>query len=375
MIDKEIAEIRRRFRRDKCNISRIRGCFVNENKEIISEFDQSLGLMSEDDADAMLRVLKKTLSGVPDRNLLNIDFSTHQVAESEEHKLLTTLRSSQLTDADAVRKLYEKIIETLDIDSGYLILLAYDSYDVFKKSADGELETESSIVFNYFLCSVCPVKTGKATLSYYLPGKCFRTVAADTVIGAPELGFMFPAFDNREANIYGALYYTRKLNNSHDDTARALFDSALPMPAATQKETFGEILEEAVADECNMRVVRTVHSQICAILEEHKEQKCEETPALTKDDVSEMLRYSGVKEESVEKFSEKFDEAFGKDAVLNPKNIADVKTLNVKTDEMNVKVAAGHSDVVETRIIDGVRYILIRADGMVTVNGVNINIK
>lgn len=375
MTDKEIAEIRRRYRSDKSNISRIRGCYVNEEKEIISEFDQSLGLMSEDDADAMLRVLKKTLSGVPGRNLLDIDFSTQQVAEGEEHKLLTDLKKSQLTDEEAVHKLYGKIIETLDLDSGYLILLAYDSYDVFKKTADGDTETESSSVFNYFICSVCPVKAGKATLSYYLPGRCFRTVAADTVIGAPELGFMFPAFDDRSTNIYGALYYTRKLNNSHDDTVDALFKSALPMPAATQKETFGEILEETVADECNMRVVRTVHSQICAMLEEHKEQKCEEAPVLTKEDVGEMLRYSGVAEEKVEKFSERFDEAFGKDTTLNPKNIADAKTLSVKTDEMNIKIAAGHSDVVETRIIDGVKYILIRADGMVQVNGVNINIK
>ena len=374
MTDKEIAEIRRRYRTDKSNISHVRGCYVNEKKEIISEFDQSLGMMPEDDADAMLRVLKKTLSGAPGRNLLDIEFSTQQVLESEEHKLLSELRKSCLNDDENVHKLYEKIIGSLELDSSYLILLAYDSYDVFKKTADGENETESSSVFNYFICSVCPVKTGKATLSYYLPGKCFRTVAADTVIGAPELGFMFPAFDNREANIYGALYYTRKLNNSHEDTVDALFKSALPMPAATQKETFGEILEETVADECNMRVVRTVHSQICNILEEHKEQKCEEAPTLTKDDVEEMLRYSGVAEEKVEKFSEKFDESFGKDTVLNPKNIADAKTLSVKTDEMSIKISAGHSDVVETRIIDGVKYILIRADGAVQVNGVNIHI-
>ena len=374
MIDKEIAEIRRRYRSDKSNISRVRGCYVSEDKQIISEFDQSLGLMSEDDADAMLRVLKKTLSGVSGRNLFDIDFSTQQVAEAEEHKLLMDLKKSQLTDEEAVHKLYGKIIETLDIDSGYLILLAYDSYDVFKKNADGENETESSSVFNYFICSVCPVKMGKATLSYYLPGKCFRTVAADTVIGAPELGFMFPAFDGRETNIYGALYYTRKLDNSHEDTVDALFKSELPMPATAQKETFGEILEETVADECNMRVVRTVHSQICAMLEEHKEQKCEEAPTLTKDDVEEILRYSGVAEEKVEKFSEKFEESFGKDTVLNPKNIADAKTLSVKTDEINIKISAGHSDVVETRIIDGVKYILIRADGAVQVNGVNIHI-
>lgn len=374
MTDKEIAEIRRRFRTDKSNISHVRGCYVNEKKEMISEFDQSLGMMSEDDADAMLRVLKKTLSGTPERNLINIEFSTQQVLESEEHKLLSDLRSSCLNDTEAVHTLYGKIIDSLTLDSSYLILLAYDSYDVFATSADGEKETESSKVFNYFLCSVCPVKAGKATLSYYLPGKCFRTVAADTVLGAPEIGFMFPAFDDRSSNIYGALYYTKKLNDSHEDTVDALFKSSLPMPAAVQKEIFGGILEEAVAEDCNMRVVRTVHSQICSMLEEHKEQKLEEPPVLTKSDVGEMLRYSGVAEEKVEKFEEKYDEAFGKDAKLNPKNIADAKTLTVKTPEINLKVAAGHGSVLETKIIDGVKYILIRADGDVEVNGVNIHI-
>ena len=374
MTDKEIAEIRRRFRTDKSNISRVRGCYVNEKKEIISEFDQSIGMMSEDDAEGMLNVLKKTLSGTLGRNLIDIEFSTQQVLESEEHKLLTELRHSKLSDDAAVRKLYDKIIGSLELDSSYLILLAYDSYDVFTTGADGEKETESSRVFNYFLCSVCPTRTGKATLSYYLPGRCFRTVAADTVLGAPELGFMYPAFDDRTANIYGALYYTKKLNDSHEDTVDALFKSKLPMPAATQKATFGEILSDAVAEDCSMRVVRTVHSQICGMLDEHKAQKIQEQPVLTRSDVSEMLRYSGVSDEKIEKFEERYDEAFGREMSLNPKNIADVKTISVKTPEMSLKVASGHSNVLETRIIDGVKYILIRADGDVEVNGVNIHI-
>ena len=374
MTDKEIAEIRRRFRTDKSNISRVRGCYVNEKKEIISEFDQSIGMMSEDDAEGMLNVLKKTLSGTLGRNLIDIEFSTQQVLESEEHKLLTELRHSKLSDDAAVRKLYDKIIGSLELDSSYLILLAYDSYDVFTTGADGEKEPESSRVFNYFLCSVCPTRTGKATLSYYLPGRCFRTVAADTVLGAPELGFMYPAFDDRTANIYGALYYTKKLNDSHEDTVDALFKSKLPMPAATQKATFGEILSDAVAEDCSMRVVRTVHSQICGMLDEHKAQKIQEQPVLTRSDVSEMLRYSGVSDEKIEKFEERYDEAFGREMSLNPKSIADVKTISVKTPEMSLKVASGHSNVLETRIIDGVKYILIRADGDVEVNGVNIHI-
>ncbi|MBE6577369.1 MAG: DUF4317 domain-containing protein [Ruminococcaceae bacterium] len=374
MTEKEIAEIRRRFRTNKCNISHIRGCFVNEAKEIISEFDQSLGMMPEDDADAMLKILKKTLSGTPGRQLLDIEFSTQQVMESEEHKLLCELRSTQLKDEELVHKLYEKIISTYESNEGYLILLAYDAYDVFTKTADGEDELESSKVFNYFLCSVCPAKEGKAALSYYLPGKCFRTVVADTVLGAPELGFMFPAFDDRNANIYGALYYTKKLNDSHEATVDALFSSELPMPALTQKETFAQILEETAGEDCNMMVVRTVHSHINNMLEEHKAEKIEEPPVLTKEDIGEMLTYSGVSEEKVEKFYEKYDENFGKDARLNPKNIADAKTISVKTAEAKIKISAGNAGVIETRIIDGVKYILIRADADVEVNGVNIHI-
>ncbi len=374
MTDKEIAEIRRRYKPDKNNIRYIRGCYVNEKKEIISEFDQSMGMMSEDDVEQMLRVLKKTLSGARGRNLHDIEFSTSQVSESEEHKLLSDLKSSELRDDEAVHKLYDKIISTLEIDSSYLILLAHDSYDVFSKSADGETESESSAVFKYILCSVCPSKTGKTTLSYYFPGKCFRTVSPDTVLGAPELGFMFPAFNDRATDIYGALYYTKNLTDSHEDTVDALFKSPLPMPATEQKQTFGDIVSEAVGDGCSMRVVRTLHSQMCNVIEEHKAAKSEEVPTLTRSDVSEMLRFCGVSDESVEKFEQKYDDAFGKDTALNPANIADEKALTVKTDEVNVKVAAGQSSVLETRIIDGVKYILIRANGEVFVNGINVHI-
>ena len=374
MTEKEVAEIRRRYRSDKSNIARICGCFVNEAKEIVSEFDQSLGMMSEDDADNMLRILKKTLSGTLGRNLLDIEFSTQQVLESEEHKLLSELRSTHLKDTDVLHRLYDKIISTFEADGSYMILLAYDCYDVFNNNADGSRDTESSRVFDYFLCSVCPSKTGKETLCYYLPGKCFRTVAADTVLGAPEFGFMYPAFDDRTANIYGALYYTKSVKDSHEATADALFKSTLPMPAQTQKDTFGSILEEATGEDCNMNVVRTLHSHIQNMLEEHKAEKIEEPPVLTKADVGEMLRFSGVAEKKVEQFEEKYDEAFGKDAKLNPKNISDKKTITVKTSEMSLKVAAGNGSVLETRIIDGVKYILIRADGEVQVNGVNIHI-
>ena len=95
---KEIAELRRRFRADKSNISHVRGCDVTENREIISEFDQSLALMGEEESGKKQAILRKTLSGPPGKNLLDIAFDTRQVVEGDEHKLLMALRNSQLGD-------------------------------------------------------------------------------------------------------------------------------------------------------------------------------------------------------------------------------------------------------------------------------------
>ena len=79
MKEKEIAELRRRFRADKSNITHVRGCYVNEKKEVISQFDQSLATMGPEESEKLLGILRKTLSGTPGKNLLDITFDTRQV--------------------------------------------------------------------------------------------------------------------------------------------------------------------------------------------------------------------------------------------------------------------------------------------------------
>lgn len=370
MIEKEIGEIRRRYRKDKSNISRICGCFVNEQKEVISKFDQSIGLMQEDDADALLSVLKKILSGSIGRNLIEIDFSANEVASGDAHKLLSDLRRTELRESEIVDSLYEQIISSYEYDGNYLILVAHDKYDVFSHSADGE-RGESCETFSYIICAVCPIRSGRAALSFYVPGNCFRTVCADTMISAPEFGFMFPAYEDGGANIYGALYYTKDLRDSHDAVVDALFSSELPMPAAEQKDTFGAILQSAMEEDCSMKVVRSVFSQVNQMIAEHKEQKIESPMVMSKDDAADMLRYCGVPEERVNVFEEKYAEEFGESAEINPKNVTE-PSLKVKTQDVTIKINAGHSDLIETRVIDGVKYIMIRAEDDVEVNGVNI---
>lgn len=375
MNQNEIAEIRRRYRSDKSNINRICGCFVNDDKEIISEFDQSLGSMSQEDADEMLSVLKKVLSGTVGRNLIDMEFTTAQVSEAEEYKLLSDLRNSELKEEGIRKNIYQKIIENFEFEGKYLILLAYDKYDVFEFGADGEKEEVSSSIFSYILCAVCPIKEGKPALSYYMPQKCFRSICSDTMLGRPEVGFMFPAFDDRKTNIYGALYYAKNLEDNHGELADALFNMDIPMAPKEQKNTFGEILKETVGEECDLRVVRSVNSQLNHKIAEHKSDKIEEPLLIDKHAAGEMLRYCGVAEEKVEAFENKFDESFGEDATISPVNITAARQVVVSTPECTVRISADSADLIETRVIDGAKYILIRADNGVTVNGVDVEIK
>ena len=211
MNQKELNEIRRRFRLDKSSISRIFGCYVNSNREVISWIDASLGLMSQEESEMYLTLLKKSLSGALGKNLLDIEFSTQQVADSDEHRLLQTLRMTALQDPNARETLCRKIIDSINMgESNYLILLAADAYDVPYRGRDGELQADASDqVFKYFVCSICPVKSPDLELRYDLESHEFHSSSTGYVASSPELGFLYPAFDNRAANIYNALFYSR----------------------------------------------------------------------------------------------------------------------------------------------------------------------
>ena len=58
----------------------------------------------------------------------------------------------------------------------------------------------------------------------------------------------------------------------------------------------------------------------------------------------------------------------------NAKNIINNKQFLINTPDVSIKVNPERSDLIETRIIGGVKYILICADENVEVNGENIHI-
>ena len=375
MNQKEVSELRRRWRLEKNAVSRIYGCFVNGNREIVSDLDESLGRMSEEEADKYLSLLKKSLSGTLGKNLIDIVFSTQQVQDSEEHRLLSALRASALKDGEVRNHFYRKVIDSLDMGGdSYLLLIASDAYDVPRRGKDDELlDDGSENVFSYILCCICPVKQGKPVLGYF-PGDNEFHYTASHVVSPPELGFLFPAFDDRAANIYNALFYSRKPDELHQEFIDAVFHTEPPMSAAEQREAFQEALSQALGDTCSMEVVRSIHERLTDQIAQHKESKAVEPPYVTVGEIGAVLGDCGVAQEQIEAFRANCEERFGAGAALSPANLIDAGKFEVKTTHASVSVSPDCSYLVETRVIDGKQYILVPAGENVEINGQTVQI-
>ena len=141
------------------------------------------------------------------------------------------------------------------------------------------------------------------------------------------------------------------------------------MSAAEQKEAFEGALTESLGEKCSLELVQAVHQELRARIQEHKESHDPEPLALTAGELGRILSDCGADEGQSQAFLAKCGERFGEGAALAPANLIDSKRFQVKTAEADVQVDPEHSYLVEMRVIDGRKYLLIPADGGVEING------
>lgn len=368
----EINELRARLNPEKNNASLLRGCYVGEEKQIISSFSISPYLLPEGEKAKYFTLFKQVLSGVQGKNLIDVNFSPEHVMRSDKHQLLMKLRDTALKDDDMAQAFFEQIIEKTAFDGRSLILLLQDSFQSIRHKSESEDTPRDN--FSYFICAVCPVKKTKPALSYFAEDHEFHSRDEDWVVAAPEMGFLFPAFDDSTANIYGALYHTRGDEEPHEDFYAAAFGAPMDMPAAEQRETFNAVLTETLRENCPFEVAQALHDKVLTMVEERKTDKTAELPVITKREVTDVLKECGVPKERIETFETRYDEELGERAALAAQNIVDVKKFEMRTSDVVIHCSPDRSDLIETRVIDGVPYILVRATDDVRVNGMKITI-
>lgn len=257
----------------------------------------------------------------------------------------------------------------------YLILLAADSYDVPHRGKDGEFRAEEGAeVYRYFVCCICPVKSGKGGLGYDSEESRFRSLSAGQLINAPELGFLFPAFDERSTNIYGALYYSRSGKANHQEFVDGIFRTEPPMAAETQKETFHSVLSDSLEREGSFALVRDVHEKLSERIALHKESRDPEPLTMSLEEMDDVLGECGMSEEKREQFRERCEKEFGEGSVLRPGNLVSPSRMEIETPEIHIRLDTQFAELIKTRTIDGRKYLLIPADAGVEINGIHVDL-
>lgn len=368
----EIAEIKKLFKKDDNGITRICGCYVDAEKNKRLELKEAFYSLPEEEMFKYVEIFRKTLSGTLGKNLMNMEFPTEEeTKEDGKQKMLMEIVQSKLENNDLLDKFYDMIIKTYDYTGNYFIILIHDAYDIPAVTADGvENFDASDYVYDFVLCSICPVKLSKAGLCYNPEKNSIEDCMRDWLVQPPENGFLFPAFNDRNTDIHSLLYFAKNADEVDIDFSYDLLGCTLPLPAKEQKETFQNIVEESLGSTCEYEVVKNIHENLNEMITENKESP--EPLELDKEDVKKLLTSSGVPEEKMEIFEEKFTENIGESKKLVADNIANVRKFELKTPDVTIQVNPSRTDLVETRVIDGVPCIVIECNDQVEVNGIRV---
>ena len=239
MNKKEIAEIRKQFTPENCAITRICGCFVDSEKNKRMSMKEAFLSLPEEEMFKYMDIFKKTLSGHIGKNLMNLEYSISQEAEGTPHNFLMCLRQSKLTDDDMTDKFYDSVIEGYVSSEPYYIILIHAVYDIPGKTSDNsEMFDASDDIYEFIMCSICPVKLSKAALFYDTLKSKIENHAPNWIVNAPANGFLFPVFNDRQTDIHGCLYYSKKTNALQDEFVKSVLGCELEMSVEDQNEAF-----------------------------------------------------------------------------------------------------------------------------------------
>ena len=373
MTRKELNEIKSQYTLEDCGILRLCGCYVDGERNKITQFNENFLNLPEEEKHTYFDIFKKTLSGTPGKNLVDMKFNVDAYADEGARTFLMNLRDSGLKDDRLLNEFYDRIINNYSYVGNYLILLINQVYDIPAVTTDNiEMDDASDEVYSYILCSICHVNLSKPGLGYDEEDNNFHDKKQNHMVDVPDVGFLFPAFNKRSADEDMTLFYTKDVSEFEDGLIDCLLDCAVPLPAKQQKETFTSLVNEALGEEADLEIVKNIHENLEQIIEEKKQ----ESPApvmLDKTEMKDLLEKSGVKEEKLENFEEHFEMAAGEHGKLVASNVSSGKKFEVKTPDVVIKINSDKTDIVSTQVIDGRQCLVIQIDERLEVNGISVN--
>lgn len=371
MNKKDISEIKKLFTPTHCAITRICGCYVDAEKNQRMKMKDAFLSLPEEEMFKYFNIFRKTLSGSIGKNIINMEFPLDQEMEGGTQEFLLKLRDSELKSDELVEEFYQKVMDTYIYGENYYIILIHGAYDIPGRASDNlDMDDASDYVYNFILCSICPVKLSKPGLCYNSKTNHMENRIQDWLVDTPDIGFLFPALDDRTPDIHNLLYHAKNPEVLQSDIIDQLLGCQTPLSAKTQMETFQTLIEETLDNTCDFETVMNIHENLGTLIDERKDDP--EPLTLDKQEVKKLFADSGVENEKLDEFDIHYEEVAEEDASFVASNLTNAKNYEIKTPDVIIKVAPDKTQLIESRMIDGVPYIMIEASDQIEINGIMV---
>ena len=328
MTKKDINELKKRFTKNGCSFTKMAGCYVDSEKNKIVNIHETFLNLDEEEMFKYLDIAKKTLSGTVHNNLLSLDFPREEEESGGRQQFLMGLRESKLKNQDMIDVFLDRIIETYDYAGNYLILVFHDVYDVMTKTSDNQEVDESEEVYEYLLCAICPVTLSKAALGYRADEHRIGSRIRDWVVGAPETGFVFPAFNERSTDIHSVIFYTRNTKEPHKELMEEFLGCPAKRTATIQKTVFENMVQQVVDEypEASEATLMDIQSDLHDLVEQQEAEGKNEELVLDTNLLQNVMMDNGVPEPVVQGIERAYEEEFAKEPPV-VESLVDKKTL------------------------------------------------
>lgn len=308
----DVQELRRRLKKTECTFGRLCGCYVNSGKQIVTKFTEQFSELEEDEYYKYLEIAKKTFSGTLGANLLELEFDRSD-SGIEHQKYLLTLKDSKLANEELLDRLYEQVIEEYSYPGNYLIVVYHDVYDVPSKATSGEDQDESTELYAYCVCAVCPVELAKPALGYREDENRIGARERDWVVGLPDLGFVYPAFANRGSDVNAVMYYVKTGRPSHPEFIENVLGCVAQRTAAEDKLAFKNVVHDAFGEDEEQADAAFFQMQktISAMVAEREEDESLPPVELTAEAVSGLATEAEVPDSVRAQIEKSYEQVFG----------------------------------------------------------------
>lgn len=314
MTKKDILELKKRLNKTDCSITRLCGCYVDGNKNKILTLSETFLNLDDDEFYKYLDLSRKCLSGAVGNNLLQLEFPMEEEEPGGRQQFLMGIKESGLKNEELLDRFYDLVIEHYDYAGNYLILLFKDAYDIITKTKDGLKLDESEEVYDYLLCAICPVTLSKPGLGYREEENRIGARIRDWVVGAPDTGFIFPAFSDRSSDIHSLIYYIKDAKDSRPDFMAQVLGCGTKRTATEQKQVFSSIVKQAFvtqdadSEEVLLQLQESFQDMICPDGEEVPEET--EPVLLTEELMQEVLTEHDIQGDAARHIKESISREF-----------------------------------------------------------------